>query len=167
MNMKQLTVIGGGQMGRALVGGMLAGNVVSADAVVLVEPSLSSQAWWQQQHPQVTVGVELATAVKDADMILLAVKPNIVPSVTQQSADFWSGKLVVSIAAGISLQNLCDWIGHQRVVRVMPNTPSLVGAGASAFAARTTSRMLICNKSKRCWAASVWPYRSKSPSWMP
>jgi pyrroline-5-carboxylate reductase len=133
MNMKQLTVIGGGQMGRALVSGMLAGNVLSAEAVVLVEPSPESQAWWREHHPQVTVGVELAAAVKDADIVLLAVKPNIVASVTQQPADFWSGKLVVSIAAGISLERLCDWIGHGRVVRVMPNTPSLVGAGASAF----------------------------------
>lgn len=133
MNMKSMAVVGGGQMGRALVGGMLAGGVVDAASVHLVEPSAESQAWWRDQHPSVNVGDDLSSAVAAADLVLLAVKPNIVPAVANQTTGFYDGKLVISIAAGVSLQKLSGWIGHQRVVRVMPNTPCLVGAGACAY----------------------------------
>jgi pyrroline-5-carboxylate reductase len=132
MSDKKLAVVGGGQMGRALVGGMLCGGVIDTGAVQLVEPSDESRAWWVENHPGI-VSCELASAVSASDTVLLAVKPNIVPAVAKQKGRFWSGKLVISIAAGIGLEQLCGWIGHKRVVRVMPNTPSLVREGASAF----------------------------------
>ena len=51
MKPKKLAVVGGGQMGRALVGGLIAGKVLSADQICLVEPSADSQAWWQRPIP--------------------------------------------------------------------------------------------------------------------
>jgi pyrroline-5-carboxylate reductase len=75
----------------------------------------------------------LADAVSIADFVLLAVKPGIVPQVLRQKNEFWTGKLVVSIAAGVSLGKLCELAGHRRVIRVMPNTPCLIGRGACAF----------------------------------
>lgn len=135
MNKPTMAVVGGGQMGRALVGGMLAGKVITPEGLHVVDPSAESRLWWKEHHSDVQVGDDLKSAVSSADIVLLAVKPNVIPAVTQQHATLLAGKLVVSIAAGISLQQLCDWIGHQRVVRVMPNTPSLVGAGASAYCA--------------------------------
>lgn len=119
-------------MGRALVGGMLAAGVVRAPALRLVEPSGESRQWWSEHHPDIEV-CELDQALDQADIVLLAVKPNVVPQVARQAPAAWDGKLVVSIAAGVGLQRLGEVIGHPRVVRVMPNTPSLVGAGASAF----------------------------------
>jgi len=127
-----LAVIGGGQMGRALVGGMLAANVVQPSAIHLVEPSPQSQQWWAENHPEVAIE-PMDVAVPAANLVLLAVKPNIIATVAKQKSRFWSGKMVVSIAAGISLDKLSGWVGHKRIVRVMPNTPSLVRAGASAF----------------------------------
>lgn len=132
MNNITLAVVGGGQMGRALIGGMLASRVVDPGSVHLVEPSDASQQWWVETHPEVRF-FELGSAVAEADAVLLAVKPNVIPSVAQQESGFWAGKLVISIAAGISLQQLSGWVGHERVVRVMPNTPSLVQAGASGY----------------------------------
>ncbi len=119
-------------MGRALVGGMLASQVVQESSIRLVEPSQASENWWREHHPGVDVE-QLETAVAESDVVLLAVKPNVIASVAMRNASFWEDKLVISIAAGISLQQLSDWIGHERVVRVMPNTPSLVRAGASGF----------------------------------
>jgi pyrroline-5-carboxylate reductase len=75
----------------------------------------------------------LPAVVTAGDVVLLAVKPNVIANVAEQGSGIWSGKLVVSIAAGVSLQSLIEWFGHHRIVRVMPNTPSLVGAGASGF----------------------------------
>lgn len=127
-----LAVVGGGQMGRALVGGMLACDLFSPDAIRLVEPSTEGRHWWRENHPNVAI-TELADAVGQANLVLLAVKPSVIPLVAKQKSKFWNGKLMVSIAAGIGLKKLSDAFGHRRIVRVMPNTPSLVRAGASAF----------------------------------
>ena len=133
MSIQRLAVIGGGQMGRALVGGMFRQNVFAPSDTWVVEPSAESRQWWAEHHPDVVTGDNLAEAVDGADIVLLAVKPHVVPFIADQGANFWGDQLVVSIAAGVNLAKLCGWIGHDRVVRVMPNTPSLVGAGASAF----------------------------------
>jgi len=132
MSEKILAVVGGGQMGRALVVGMLASDVITPNQVHLVEPSELSLAWWRENQPDIKT-MDLPAAVSPADAVLLAVKPDVIAQVAKQKTRFWSGKLVISIAAGIGLEPLCGWLGHRRVVRVMPNTPCLVGAGASAY----------------------------------
>ena len=133
MSKMRLTVIGGGQMGRALVGGMLERQVVSAGDLLVVDPDQASRAWWTEHHTEVTVTEFLGQSVADSDVVLLAVKPPVVQSVLE-SLPSASGKfLIVSIAAGVSLEKLTKWCGHERVIRVMPNTPSLVGEGASAY----------------------------------
>jgi len=137
MSGKQIiAVIGGGQMGRALVGGMLTRDVVMPSDLRLVDPSEASRQWWAQNHADVVV-TDSASAVGDASVVLVAVKPNVVAAVAKQSAKLWRGKLIISIAAGIGLRQLGSWFGHDTVVRVMPNTPSLVGAGASAYCCGT------------------------------
>ena len=132
MKRKKLAVVGGGQMGRALVSGLLASKVLAANEICLVEPSAAGQQWWREAHPEIE-NAELVDAVSASEAVLLAVKPNVIPSVTADSSVSYRDKLVVSIAAGICLEPLCQWVGHRRVVRVMPNTPSLVRQGASAF----------------------------------
>ncbi|MEL6106204.1 MAG: pyrroline-5-carboxylate reductase [Planctomycetota bacterium] len=134
MKKRRVVVVGGGQMGRALVGGMIASNFLDVTSISVVEPDSLSQAWWAENHVKIVIWDDLAAAVKDADAVLLAVKPNVIETVANQLQQFaGSDKLVLSIAAGISLEQLCGYVGHSRVCRVMPNTPSLVGAGASAF----------------------------------
>lgn len=133
MNDRRLMIVGGGQMGRALVGGMLASDLLGPDQIQVVDPDPTCQAWWAELHPGITVGDDLAAAVAAVDTVLLAVKPNTIPLVAKQRGKFWHGKLVVSIAAGVSLEQLTGWIGHGRVARVMPNTPCLVREGASAY----------------------------------
>jgi pyrroline-5-carboxylate reductase len=132
MSIEKLAVVGGGQMGRALVGGMLASKVVAADQLLLVEPSQACRQWWADEHPDIQTA-DLPAAVSAAHSVLLAVKPNVLAKLARQEDGFWAGKLVISVAAGVGLDPLCRWIGHRRVIRVMPNTPSLVREGASAF----------------------------------
>jgi len=132
MSVKKLAVIGGGQMGRALVGGIVAGEVISASQVVLVEPDATSRKWWTENHPLVGFA-DLATAVAQCDAALLAVKPNILLEVIDEVRLEWRNKLVISIAAGIGLDDLSHGLGHSKVARVMPNTPSLVRQGASGY----------------------------------
>ena len=132
MSVQKLAVIGGGQMGRALVGGLLASDVISGSEVMLVEPDSASRDWWADNHPEI-ISADLAGAVSQCDAALLAVKPNIIPNVLCEIGSGWQDKLVISIAAGIDLADLCHGVGHERVARVMPNTPSLVGQGASGY----------------------------------
>lgn len=132
MLFKKLAVVGGGQMGRALVGGLIGSGVVQESDVSLVEPCEQSRAWWREGYPSVH-HVDLATAISTSDATLLAVKPNVMPKVAAQAKSIASGKLFVSIAAGVSLETLEQWLGPARLVRVMPNTPSLVGQGVSAY----------------------------------
>mgnify|MGYP003632884061 CR=1 FL=1 len=133
MQKQRLAVVGGGQMGRALVCGMLDKQVIHDADVVIVDHNVASRQWWSENRPHIEVCPDLSEAVKDANTVMLAVKPKVIGKVAQQADRFWDGKLVISVAAGVMLKSLCGWIGHQRVVRVMPNTPCLVGQGVSAF----------------------------------
>lgn len=119
-------------MGRALVGGMINGGVAKPSDMFLVTPSDQTRQWWSENHPDVQQA-NLDEAVAKADGVLLAVKPGIIPKVMDQKKGFWAEKLVVSIAAGFKLGELCNLAGHRRVVRVMPNTPCLIGRGACAY----------------------------------
>lgn len=128
-----MTLVGGGQMGRALIGGILAQGVLQPEQIHVVDPFPGCRSWWNENQSGVHVGDDLAAAAAESDVVLLAVKPNVIAAVADQPGNLYDGKLVISIAAGISLAKLCGWIKHSRVIRVMPNTPSLVGEGASGF----------------------------------
>lgn len=123
-------VIGGGQMARALVGGMIDSEFLASE-LSIVDPNRESLRWWAENHPDIKASANIADDERAADVVLIAVKPNVVEAVATSSK--LDDSLVISIAAGVSLRRLCKWVDHQRVVRVMPNTPALVGAGASAY----------------------------------
>ena len=124
-------MIGGGKMGQALLGGMIdAGWLAPGDAAV-VEVSADLRA----RLPEVLPGVEVLAAPLDGVPSVLAVKPHFVVDVASALVD---PGLVVSIAAGITIEAIEAAVAPgTRVLRVMPNTPALVGVGASAIAAGT------------------------------
>lgn len=132
---KTIAFIGAGNMGEALIRGLLAAKVVSVSQIIVTDVRAERRAFLAK-----TFGVRAisdnAEAAQAADIVLLAVKP-------QQMSDVLAGvksvmsaaKLVVSIAAGVTTVRIERELGVQtRVVRVMPNTPALVGAGAAALA---------------------------------
>jgi len=127
----KLQMVGGGKMGQALLGGMIdAGWLAPADAAV-VEVSAASRTALAELLPGVTV----LDAPLDAVPAVLAVKPHFL---TQVASDLVDPGVVVSIAAGITIRAVEAVLPPgTRVLRVMPNTPALVGVGASAIAAGT------------------------------
>jgi len=144
MKLPKLMVIGGGQMARALVGGMIGQNALDPGNLTLLAPSEATRNWWTQKYPQCRAmpasesggqNAPESDAFSDCEIVLLAVKPHIIAPVLDGSEANFQGKLVISIAAGVPLAKLTAGVGHTRVARVMPNTPSLVGEGASAFCA--------------------------------
>jgi pyrroline-5-carboxylate reductase len=128
-----LAVIGGGRMGDALVGGLLAAGALAASEVVVAEPDAARRAAVAAAHGVRTVA-EGREAVAGASTVLLAVKPQVIDAVARSLAGAVpQGALVVSIAAGVTCARLEGLLAPGTpVVRVMPNTPALVGAGMAA-----------------------------------
>jgi pyrroline-5-carboxylate reductase len=127
--------IGAGQMAKALAGGFVAAGLVKPEQITACDPVAAAGESFLAKVP----GAKLATANPDvlraADVIVLAVKPqNMTAVLSELPGHSTSGKLFVSIAAGVTLAKLEAGLKTGRVIRVMPNTPALVGQGASAYA---------------------------------
>ncbi|MCU0868012.1 MAG: pyrroline-5-carboxylate reductase [Burkholderiales bacterium] len=122
-------------MAAALIGGLIARGV-AADRFAVADPAEAARAQLAQRFG-VATHADGRDAVRDADVVVLAVKPQVMRVVAQGLGDAVRDALVVTIAAGIRLADLARWLGgHARLVRVMPNTPALVQAGISgAYAA--------------------------------
>jgi pyrroline-5-carboxylate reductase len=127
--------IGGGNMGEALIKGLLAANLVPPEAIYASDVRIERLRALDQQY-----GVQLlqenAELVREVDIVILAVKPQILPSVVRQvAAAVTKRKLLISIAAGVSTTTIRAALGKDaRLIRVMPNTPALVLEGVTAIA---------------------------------
>lgn len=135
MSQETITLIGGGNMAEAIIKGLLAGGV-AAKLIMVVEVEPARRAYLQHQF-SVAVSDNLSPLLTHADLVILAIKPQIAPRVLRQMADSMnSDKLVISIMAGVSAATIEEALPNGcRVVRAMPNTPALVLAGATAIAA--------------------------------
>ena len=126
--------IGAGRMATALARGLLAANLATAERIVASDPAPEASRRFAQETG-CRVAASNGEVVAAADVIFLAVKPQQIAGVL---ADLRShagrDHLVISIAAGVPLATLAAGLGEgPRLVRVMPNTPCLVGAGASGY----------------------------------
>jgi pyrroline-5-carboxylate reductase len=127
----KISFIGGGNMARALIGGLLAKGQAPKD-ITVIEPDAEKRAQLQTDFGVTTSDQLPAAAV--ADIIVLAVKPQQLRDVAIFLGSLLDRQLVVSIAAGVRCADLIRWLGNYgAVVRVMPNTPAQVQAGVSAL----------------------------------
>jgi pyrroline-5-carboxylate reductase len=127
----RLTVFGGGNMGAALVGGLVASGWAPATELVVVEPVAARRLSLHDELPGVAV---VAAAGEPTDAAVLAVKPADVPAAAA-AAGAAGAHRVLSIAAGVPTAAIEAALGTDAaVVRAMPNTPALVRAGAAAIA---------------------------------
>jgi pyrroline-5-carboxylate reductase len=127
-------LIGGGRMGSALLGGLLDAGW-DADDLAVAEVDAERRRELEQQFPKVRVVPSPAWAVADADVVVVAVKPgDVTASLQAAESSLRSETLVLSIAAGVKIETLEPLVPGRPVVRAMPNTPALVGLGASAIA---------------------------------
>ncbi len=126
--------LGGGNMAEALLKGVLRGLNVPAVQVMATDV-LPERCTYLEQTYGIATSDDNRHAVEGHDVIILALKPQTLPSVLATVADaVTQDKLVISIAAGITLETLQQALGaEKRIVRVMPNTPALVLAGAAGI----------------------------------
>lgn len=135
--MTKMTIgfIGAGQMAWALAQGFVSAELVSADHITAFDPIAEAASRFTELISGSQIVSSNRAVVEVADVVVLAVKPQCISEVMLELADAkTTNTLFVSIIAGTTLGFLCKGLKSERVVRVMPNTPCLVGAGASGFA---------------------------------
>ncbi len=126
---------GAGLMAGALMEGMLEAGVARAEDLYAADPAPQRREAFGRRLGE-NVFADNAAVAAACRVVVLSVKPPVVPVVAADIADrLTADHLVVSIAAGVPLGALREVLGTGRVVRVMPNTPALVGAGAAAYCA--------------------------------
>ncbi|KLD65510.1 pyrroline-5-carboxylate reductase [Dyella japonica] len=139
--MTRIAFIGGGNMARSLIGGLLKTGV-AASAITVAEPRADARQELGREFG-IASYAENRLAAAEADVLVLAVKPQIMPAIHAELLDTLARQrpMLISIAAGVRIDQLERWFGHALpIVRCMPNTPSLIGAGATGlFANRRTS----------------------------
>jgi len=135
--MAQLNIgfLGAGKMATALAKGFLHAKLLSVDQIVAADPFADAREHFAAATGARTVAANLEAA-RLASVLILATKPDqVAPALAQIAGVFSPDHLLISIAAGVSLAKLEAVLpAGARVIRVMPNTPALVGAGAAAFA---------------------------------
>jgi pyrroline-5-carboxylate reductase len=130
-----LAVIGGGNMGAALVGGLLTAGTVAAGELAVVETADDRRAQLARMHPGVTITAEVPACTS----AVLAVKPGDVATVAAAAVAAGATRLL-SIAAGVTTTAVQQAAGAKvAVLRAMPNTPALVGEGVAALCAGATA----------------------------
>jgi len=135
MTEARIAMIGLGQMARALAGGWVQTKRIEAAQIVGYDPAEPAARQFAEQLAGARVLESNGRIVDAADLVVLAVKPNRILSVAREIQPHLTDRhLVLSIAAGVTLAELTGALQTDRVVRVMPNTPCLVGCGALAYA---------------------------------
>ena len=129
-----LAFIGGGNMASAIIGGLIKQGT-PANSIVVVEPFEETRQRLQTQFG-VRVLAAADGALAEAGLVIWAVKPQTFKEAAQQTRDFCARALHLSVAAGIRSDSIANWLGTERVVRAMPNTPALVGLGQTGLFAR-------------------------------
>ena len=135
--MTSIAFIGGGNMARSLIGGLLATGHAPAD-IRVAEPMAEARDRLGRDFG-VAAWADHRSAVADAEVVLLAVKPQAMPKVRAELRAALQGQhpMLLSIAAGVRLDQLERWFGALPIVRCMPNTPALIGAGAAGLVANS------------------------------
>lgn len=143
MQAAKITFIGGGNMATALIEGLRKNQAsmmsVAQPVLMVADPSAERRALLADLYAVETTA-DNAAATTGASLIVLAVKPNHVRAAAEQiRANLLPNQLIVSVAAGIPLAALQHWLGgHPAIVRAMPNTPAMVGSGATGLYAPPT-----------------------------
>ena len=134
---EHIAFIGGGNMASAIIGGLLQRGL-PASRIQVVEPFAEQRARLAQQF-QVAVTASADAALESAGLVVWAVKPQTFREAAQQCRAHTRKALHLSVAAGIRSDTIAGWLGTERVVRAMPNTPALVGLGQTALFARVAA----------------------------
>ena len=149
MGFQKIAILGTGNMGRAIADGMLSSGLVKPAELVLADLFTDRLQAYVQRGCQVTA--DAVEACRQADVWILGVKPQSLPELLENLHPYCGEKLVISIAAGVSIETIETALPNCSVVRVMPNTPLMVGKGVSALCSGA-----LVNDIQRAFAEKVF-----------
>ena len=131
---KKIGFIGCGNMGKAILGGILASNEIAKGNIFVSTKSEESRNKIENEFA-VKATLDIKETAKNSDILFLAIKPNIFKNVLLEIKEYINkDTIVISIAAGISISDIEEWLGdNYKIVRTMPNTPALVREAISAI----------------------------------
>ncbi|WP_201501844.1 pyrroline-5-carboxylate reductase [Psychrobacter cibarius] len=131
---KKISFIGGGNMAQALISGLVSCGV-KPSLITVADPSSEAREQLAAKGLNtVDPTADAKAAVIDADIVVLAVKPQVMKAVVSSFADVLDTQLVISVAAGLSTELLSDMLGgYDNIVRAMPNTPAMIQMGATGL----------------------------------
>lgn len=132
---KVITFIGGGNMATALIDGLL--SVSQRDGLGLTiqvsDPNQDNLANLAKKGIVTSLPSQANKLMASSDVVVLAVKPQVMSEVVAEIREFFGNQLIISVAAGVNIEKLSHMTGSQRVVRTMPNLPATVGFGATGL----------------------------------
>jgi pyrroline-5-carboxylate reductase len=130
----KLSLIGAGNLGRALTRGWITSGVVAPENITATDRMPEARATFQALHPALRWAETIPTAVAEADVVLWAVKPQQIHEALPEGDSAPDSCVFISVCAGVPLAKLEKLAGaERRIVRAMPNTPALVGEGVTAL----------------------------------
>ncbi len=130
---RTIATVGSGVMAEAMIAGLLRGNLVGPRQVVASHPRAERRVELEATHG-IRVVASNVEAVEGADVVILAVKPQMLARVGREiGPHLRTGQLVVSVLAGPTTHALVTTMGHDQVVRAMPNTPARIGSGMTVW----------------------------------
>lgn len=131
----KLAIIGLGNMGQAILSGILEKNILQADQIIAADKKFNDSKFkLKDQFKEINLTRDNREAAQKADYILLAVKPQIIKPVLEDIKDAAASKIIISIAAGIKTKILKQYFSNNtKIIRAMPNTPALVAEGITAL----------------------------------
>ena len=130
---RTIATVGSGMMAEAMIGGLLRAEQIAPERIVASHARPERRAHLEQTYAIRTVGTNLE-AIENADVILLAIKPQMLARVGKEiGPHLRRGQLVLSVLAGATTAALTGYLGHDQVVRSMPNTPARLGRGMTVW----------------------------------
>jgi pyrroline-5-carboxylate reductase len=129
-----IAFIGGGNMASAIIGGLVKQGMTPSQ-ILVVEPFEEARSKLKDQFGIAALGAPDATLAQ-AGLVVWAVKPQTFKDAALQTKAFTPNALHLSVAAGIRSDSMAAWLGSERIIRCMPNTPALIGKGMTALVAR-------------------------------
>jgi pyrroline-5-carboxylate reductase len=128
---KRIAFIGGGNMASAIIGGLLRNGMAASD-IDVVEPWAEARTRLQADF-DITAHAEAGAFLVQAEMLVWAVKPQTFKDAASAVRTHAANALHLSVAAGIPSSSIATWLGSERIIRTMPNTPALIGKGITAL----------------------------------
>lgn len=156
-----ITFIGGGNMGQALIGGMLKSGWL-AENINVIDTDTTACTALEKIYPQCNVYSQTEAVLNIADIVVLAVKPEAIKNACEQIAEQCQAKrpLIISVAAGVLTNSIDTWLGGEMpIVRCMPNTPALVQAGTTGLYANaevSEEQREITQYILNCVGSTLW-----------